>query len=75
MIYSQFQQFLKSQGVSEIQAAGQTFDPSLHEAVAHEASDAPEGQVTQQIRKGYKLHEKVLRPATVIVSKGKDAEA
>ena len=71
MVLAQFQQFLKSHHVSEIQAIGQKFDPSLHEAVAHQESDLPEGQVIQQIRKGYRLNDKPLRPATVIVSKEK----
>jgi len=74
MVLAQFKQFLKSQGVSEIEALAQTFDPALHEAVAHQESDQPEGQVIQQLRKGYRLHEKLLRPATVIVSKGQTSE-
>ncbi len=76
MILAQFQQFLKSHGVSEIQSLGQPFDPALHEAVAHQESDAPEGEVIQQLRKGYRLNDKLLRAATVIVSKGKpDAQS
>ena len=70
MVLAQFQQFLKSQGVTEIQALGQMFDPALHEAVGHEPSKAPEGQVIQQHRKGYRLDDKLLRAATVVVSKG-----
>jgi molecular chaperone GrpE len=74
MILAQFQQFLKNHGVTEIEAAGQTFDPSLHEAVTYQESDQPEGQIIQQLRKGYKLNDKLLRPATVIVSKGQPTE-
>ena len=49
---------------------GKPFDPNLHEAVAQqESTDVPEGQVLQQLRRGYKLRERLLRPATVIVSK------
>jgi molecular chaperone GrpE len=70
MILAQFKQFLKTHGVTEIEAAGQTFDPALHEAVTYQESDQPEGQIVQQLRKGYRLNEKLLRPATVIVSKG-----
>ena len=73
IVLSQFQQFLKSHGVTEIHAIGQIFDPSLHEAVAYQESDLPEGQVVQQLRKGYRLRDKVLRHAGVIVSKGKPA--
>ena len=58
----------------EINATGQPFDPALHEAVTHQESDLPEGHIVQQLRKGYRLHDKVLRPATVIVSKGKQSE-
>ncbi len=76
MVFDQFQQFLKEHGLTEIQAIGQPFDPAAHEAVSQQESDAPEGQVIQQIRRGYRLKNKVLRPATVVVSKGKtDAES
>ena len=45
-------------------------DPNLHEAVSQqETADAPEGQVVQQLRKGYRLRDRLLRPATVIVAK------
>lgn len=73
MILAQFKQFLKTHGVTEIEAAGQAFDPSLHEAVTYQESDQPEGQIIQQLRKGYKLNDKLLRPATVVVSKGSAA--
>lgn len=71
MVYSQFKQFLKSQGVVEVETVGKQFDPSVHEAVAHQESDLPEGQIVQQLRKGYRLQDKLLRAASVIVSKGK----
>lgn len=70
MVLAQFHQFLKLQGVTEIQTTGQMFDPALHEAVAHQESDLPEGQIVQQLRKGYRLNDKLLRAATVVVSKG-----
>jgi molecular chaperone GrpE len=57
-------------GLEEIPALGQPFDPSLHEAVSQlETSDAPEGQVVQVLRKGYRLRERLLRPASVVVAK------
>ena len=71
MVLAQFQQFLKANGVTEIETLGQPFNPSLHEAVAHQESDRPEGEVIQQLRKGYRLSDKLLRAASVIVSKGK----
>lgn len=70
MIYNQFRSALKDAGLEEIDAAGKPFDPNWHEAVSQqETNDAPEGQVLQQLRKGYKLRERLLRPATVIVAK------
>jgi molecular chaperone GrpE len=73
MIARQLQDFLADQGVQPVEAAGQPFDPNLHEALAQEASaEVPEGIVLRQLRKGYKLKDRLLRPANVIVSKGKE---
>lgn len=70
MIGQQLRQALAEAGLEEVDAAGKPFDPNLHEAVAQrETAEAPEGQVIQQLRKGYKLRERLLRPATVIVAK------
>ena len=70
MILSQFRGTLTEAGLEEIDATGKTFDPNFHEAVSQsETADVPEGQVVQQLRKGYKLRERLLRPATVIVAK------
>ena len=72
MVAKQFQEFLTSVGVETIDAEGQPFDNNLHEAVAQEASDTvPEGVVIRQLRKGYKLRDRLLRAANVFVSKGK----
>jgi molecular chaperone GrpE len=70
MVLKQLNDFLSDAGVQVIDALGQPFDPNLHEALAQEASDSPEGTVVRQIRKGYKLKDRLLRPANVIVSKG-----
>ncbi len=70
LVHSQFHDALRAQGVTEIEAVGEPFDPSRHEAVAQQESEAPEGQVIQQLRKGYRLHDRVLRATRVIVSKG-----
>jgi len=70
MVLKQLQDFLVQSGVEVIDAMGQPFDPNLHEALAQEASDQPEGTVVRQIRKGYKLKDRLLRPANVMVSKG-----
>ena len=70
MIYSQLKNFLSEAGVEEIDAANKPFDPNLHEAVSQMASaDAPEGQVLQQMRKGYRFRDRLLRPAMVVVAK------
>jgi molecular chaperone GrpE len=71
MVYKQLQDFLASSGVEIIDAAGQTFDPNLHEALAQEESQVvPEGKVIRQVRRGYRLRDRLLRPANVVVSKG-----
>ena len=70
MVFKQLQDFVAQSGVEVIDAMGKPFDPNLHEALAQEASDQPEGTVVRQIRKGYKLNDRLLRPANVIVSKG-----
>jgi molecular chaperone GrpE len=70
MIGQQLKSALTEAGLEEVDAAGKPFDPNLHEAVAQqEAAGVPEGQVIQQLRKGYKLRERLLRPASVIVAK------
>jgi molecular chaperone GrpE len=70
LVQQQFKAALAEAGVEEVNAAGQPFDPNFHEAVAQqECAETPEGQVLQQLRKGYKLRDRLLRPATVIVAK------
>jgi len=70
MILSQLRNALAEAGLEEIDATGKPFDPNFHEAVSQqETNDTPEGQVVQQLRKGYRLRERLLRPATVIVAK------
>lgn len=70
MIYGQLRNVLIESGLEEIDAAQKKFDPNWHEAVSQqESADAPEGQVLQQLRKGYKLRDRLIRPATVVVAK------
>ena len=67
-------QLLESEGVSPIEALGQPFDPHEHEAIAHTAGTGrPEGEVIAEIRRGYRLRDRVLRPALVAVSDGSPA--
>jgi molecular chaperone GrpE len=70
MIFQQLKKVLTESGLEEVDATGQAFDPNLHEAVSQqESADVPEGNVLQQLRKGYKLRDRLLRPATVVVAK------
>jgi molecular chaperone GrpE len=71
MVQKQFQDFLSSAGIEVIDATGQHFDPQVHEAIAQEENEhAPEGTVIRQVRRGYKLRDRLIRPANVVVSKG-----
>ena len=70
MIYQQRRNAASEAGLEEVDATGKVFDPNLHEAVSQkESADVPEGNVLQQLRKGYKLRERLLRPASVIVAR------
>jgi molecular chaperone GrpE len=70
MIHSQLRNALLEAGLEEIDATGKVFDPNLHEAVSQkETTEVPEGQVVQQMRKGYKFRDRLVRPASVVVAK------
>ncbi|MFZ9935869.1 MAG: nucleotide exchange factor GrpE [Luteolibacter sp.] len=69
MVRRQLNEFLSAQGVQEIETGG-SFDPNLHEAVAQEnCAKGNEGRILRVTRKGYKLRDRLLRPASVVVSK------
>jgi len=71
MVHKQLQDFLKNNGLEEVQAEGEAFDPNKHDAVSQEVSaDVPEGHVVRQVRKGYKIKDRLVRASSVIVSKG-----
>lgn len=73
LVHSSLMEVLKRAGVSEIEALGTKFDPQYHEAFGEvEKADIEEGHVAEVIQKGYMLHDEVLRPARVIVSKKKN---
>jgi len=59
---------LEAQGLSQIKALGEPFDPNFHEAAGHTKGE--EGIVTQELLKGYMLHDRVIRPAMVMVGNG-----
>jgi len=70
MVLKQVQDFLRDQGVEEINASGK-FDPNVHEAMTQQPSGTvPEGGILYQTRKGYRLHDRLLRPASVVLSGG-----
>ncbi len=77
MVHKQLKDVIRDSGMEEVDAANQTFDPAWHEAVSQQETDeVPEGQVLQQLRKGYKLKDRLVRPANVVVAKApSDASA
>ena len=68
LIYRKLQQLLENVGVTAIRAEGQPFDPRYHEAVSH--VEGEDGKVLAEVQRGYQLHDRVLRPAMVVVGKG-----
>jgi len=70
MISKELRALLNKNGVVEMKSDGEPFDPNLHEALTNETSaEIPPGHVLRTFKKGYRLHEKLIRPAQVVVSK------
>ena len=69
LVERKLREILASEGLEEIGSVGQPFDPYIHEAIGHVDSDAPEGTVVDEVRKAYRLHDRVIRPALVTVAK------
>ncbi len=70
LIYKQLQDALAKLGVRPVPAKGETFDPHVHEAIEMvETTEAPDHQVIDELQRGYKLKERLLRPAMVRVAK------
>ena len=70
LIHRQMTEMLRKRGVEPIQSVGADFDPRFHQAVAHEVSaEHREGEVIEELRKGYMLGDRLLRPAMVKVAK------
>jgi len=70
LIFRKLQGILESDGVKEILAADQMFDPNFHEALTHEDSaDYESGQIIEVIQKGYQIGDRVIRPALVRVAR------
>src|SRR5262249_21954069 len=73
MVQNQLLDVLRRHGITKVEAQGQPFDANVHEAVMQQPSaDQPTGTVLQVLEQGYLLHDRVLRPARVIVSKKPD---
>jgi molecular chaperone GrpE len=70
LIQGQLRQALVEAGLEEINALGEPFDPNVHEAVSQLASsEVPDNHVLHQLRKGYRLRNRLLRPASVVVAR------
>jgi molecular chaperone GrpE len=69
MILKQMEDMLRQMGVEKIEAEGQPFDPSFHEAVARdEVPDVSQPTVREELQRGYRMHQRLLRPALVRVA-------
>jgi len=75
MVLSQLKSALAKHGLKEINPAGQAFDPHQHESISHQPSaEVKEEHVLTVVRTGYSLNGRLLRPASVVVSSGSQAE-
>lgn len=71
LVQQQFHRMLRAEGVEEIDAVGTSFDYQCHHAVGTECSDEHgEGVIIEEVRKGYRLGDTILKPAYVVVSQG-----
>ena len=70
LIERKLQASLEAQGLSQIKALGEPFDPKLHEAAMH--AKGKEGIVIEELQKGYMLHDRVIRPTMVVVGNGEE---
>ncbi|MDP2719935.1 MAG: nucleotide exchange factor GrpE [Dehalococcoidia bacterium] len=73
LIYKKLQTVMENQGVSPIKAVGENFDPALHEAVMYQEGE--ENRVLAEVRKGYRLNDRVIRASMVIIGKGLEKDA
>lgn len=70
MVAVQFEDVLKRHGCERVPTVGQTFDPNVHEAIQMVACESPAGSIVQEVRSGYRLHDRLIRPAQVVVAAG-----
>ncbi|MBU0571214.1 MAG: nucleotide exchange factor GrpE [Candidatus Omnitrophica bacterium] len=72
LVQNEFHKVLEDNGVEKIKTDGEEFDPHVHEAVlAVETDEHPDGMIVEEVRTGYKLNDRLLRPAQVKVAKNK----
>jgi molecular chaperone GrpE len=71
LVQKLFETTLAKHGVQGFSAVGQPFDPSLHEALMQQESDQPAGTVVSEMARGYKLNDRLVRPAAVVVAKAR----
>jgi len=75
LVERKLRSILEAEGLEPVESAGKQFDPYVHDAVAHIESDQPEGTVVEEFQKAYRLHDRVIRPALVSVSKGRPSNS
>ncbi len=68
LIHRKLLGILEAQGLSQVNAVGEPFDPAVHQAIMHQEGE--ENKVLAEVQKGYKMNSRLLRPAMVIVGKG-----
>lgn len=73
-IEKQLEQVLVAEGVTAIEAIGNQFDPYLHEAIEEVPSERPEGEIIEEVTRGYRLNDKIIRHAKVKVAKDKEGK-
>jgi len=69
MIDTQLKEFLKAEGVEEIKATGEKFNPEIHEAIEEQENSGESGEIVQVLEKGYTLNGKLIRPTKVKIIK------
>jgi molecular chaperone GrpE len=75
LVQKLFESTLSKHGVVGFSAVGKAFDPTVHEALMQQESDDPPGTVVSEMAKGYKLHDRLVRPAAVVVAKPREGKA
>ena len=73
-VEKEFYDVFEKNGINQFSSLDKKFDPEFHQAVSQIDSEKEEGQVVQELQKGFKIGDRLLRPAMVVVSKGKQAE-